>query len=453
VRWFGPAVADHKLSEYLFPDDPTHSGLFQMAFEQLAGENLPWELSLDQMPRRITRDEAILELDYKRVIEDEQVVKFLIVARDVTQSVRSEAFEQSTREQHELVTRLLQDKQGFTQFVRDAEALLSALDSERDLRAIKQHLHTLKGNVSLFGLTSLAERCHSLEEQIAVATEPPSAESIADLALLWRLRLSSIETFLTAMSETRLEIEKSEHDRLILSLIDRTDSVEIVNMVEVWSWPRTAERLARLRASAEHLSQRLEKSVEVSITHNELRAPRDYLEKFWSTLIHVVRNAVDHGAETEAERVASGKPRAMQLELITERNHSGFVISVRDDGRGIDRGALLQAARKLNPKVAEDAWLEELVFMDGVSSRDVVNETSGRGVGLSAVRQACLAEGGHCEVSTAPGRGTTFRFVFRAPVVKPGALAARLERRWSLTPSSEPPANQQTGADIPARAR
>jgi chemotaxis protein histidine kinase CheA len=287
--------------------------------------------------------------------------------------------------------------------------------------------------------------CHAIEDHIAESNALPSAKEVADLAALWRTRLTSIETFLTAMSENRLEIEKSEHDKLILSLIDRTDSVEIVNMVEVWSWPRTSERLVRLRAHAEYLGKRLQKPLEVRLVHNELRAPRDYLEKFWPTLIHVVRNAVDHGAESEAERAAARKPRVTQLELATERSDAGFVISVRDDGRGVDRAALLVAARRLNPTVRDDTPLEQLLFMDGVSSRSEVTHTSGRGVGLSAVGQACLAEGGRVEVITSPGQGTTFRFIFRAPVVKPGALAARLERRWSLLPESEP-ANTQRAA-------
>lgn len=446
-RWFGDLRAGQRLSDCLFGDDPEQAGLFAMAFDQLTEDIMPWELSRDQMPNRVQREDRILELDYKRVLEAGEFSKVLVIARDVTESVHSEAFEQSTREQHELVTRLLQDKHGFAQFVKDAEALLNALATETDLTVAKRHLHTLKGNVSIFGLTSLADLCHQVEDRIAENNALPSAKEVADLAALWRLRLSSIESFLTAMSETRLEIEKSEHDKLILSLIDRNDSVEIVNMVEVWSWPRTSERLVRLRAHAEFLGKRLEKALDVKIVHNDLRAPRDYLEKFWPSLIHVLRNAVDHGAETESERAAAGKPKATQIELITERTDATFQVCIRDDGRGVDRAALLAAARRVRPDVAEDTPLEDLLFMDGVSSRNEVTQMSGRGVGLSAVRQACVAEGGRLEVTTTPGKGTSFRFTFRPPVVKPGALAARLERRWSLLPEGGmSPANTQHAA-------
>jgi two-component system chemotaxis sensor kinase CheA len=203
-------------------------------------------------------------------------------------------------------------------------------------------------------------------------------------------------------------------------------------MVEVWSWPRTAERLTRYRAHAEHLAERLGRQVEVTISHNDLRVPREYLEKFWPTLIHVIRNAVDHGAEPPDVRQRQGKSPAMQLEFATSQAVDGFCVEVRDDGSGIDREVLLKHARLKSFDVSPDISLIDLVFMDGVSSRENVTETSGRGVGLAAVREACLKEGGSLELVTEPGQGTTVRFTFPRPVVRPGALAANIEKRWSL---------------------
>jgi two-component system chemotaxis sensor kinase CheA len=216
------------------------------------------------------------------------------------------------------------------------------------------------------------------------------------------------------------------------SLMRRQDYEEILAMVEVWSWARTAERLTRYRAHAEHLAERLGKDVQVTIAHNDLRVPREYLDKFWPTLIHVIRNAVDHGAEPPEVRQKLGKSPAMQLQFVTSQTAGGFCVEVRDDGPGIDREVLLKHARLKNLDVSPDISLVDLVFMDGVSSRETVTETSGRGVGLAAVRDACFKEGGTLELETRPGQGTTVRFTFPRPVVKPGALAANIERRWSL---------------------
>jgi two-component system chemotaxis sensor kinase CheA len=270
------------------------------------------------------------------------------------------------------------------------------------------------------------------------------------------MRLQSIESFLSALSVTRLEIDVVDHTRLIDNLLQRKDCTEIVDMVEVWSWPRTAERLTRLRGHAEHLAERLEKAVEVRIEHNELRAPSSYLEKFWPTLIHVVRNAVDHGAQPSAARIAVGKPAATQIVLSTISTDASFIVEVRDDGPGVDRDALVRSARAKHASLPPDLRIEELMFMDGVSSRSDVTQTSGRGVGLAAVRQAAEADGGTVDVLSDPQHGTTFRFSFRQPVVKPGALAARLERRWSFRPTlSVPPPSSpsNSNADVLGAAR
>ncbi|HKP59445.1 MAG TPA: ATP-binding protein [Polyangiales bacterium] len=440
VRWFGAVVPGIKLSAYLYADDSDAAAHFGMAFDQLAEDILPWELCRDQMPRRLELNAMILELDFKRVFEHNEFAKILITVRDVTEAVQSERAERSAREQQSLITKLLQDKAGFAQFVKDSEALIVSLAGAQDEVVAKRDLHTLKGNSGFFGLTTVAEFCHAIEDRLAVEGGLPSAAEVADLAGLWRTRMQSIETFLTELGGSRLEVDLSDHARLIESLLSRKDYAELVTMVELWSWPRTSERLTRMRAHAEHLATRLGKSIEVSLEHNDLRLPREYLERFWPTLIHVVRNAVDHGSEPAEQREAQGKSPRVNLKFRTEQTDDVLVIEVQDDGPGVDRAALLRSARNKQADIADDISLRELVFMDGVSSRANVTETSGRGVGLAAVRQACEAEGGEVELLSEPGKGTTFRFRFRRPVVKPGALAARIERRWSLQPL--PAANQ-----------
>ena len=448
VRWFGTPEPGKRLADYIFPEDPNQAAMFAMAFEQLAEDILPWDLCHEQMPRRITRGGREYEFELKRVVEQGEFAKILVIARDVTDSVQSERLERGAREQQALITKLLQDKHGFAQFVKDTESLLSSLSTAHDLTLAKRDLHTLKGNTAIFGLGSLADMCHAIEDRVAEHAALPTATEVADLAGLWRARLQSIEQFLSALSTSRLEIDLQEHSRLIDTLLKRQDCHEIVDMVELWSWPRTAERLTRLRGHVEHLAQRLGKNVEVSIEHNDLRLPSDYLEKFWPTLIHVVRNAVDHAAQPSEHRSALGKPAAMKLELATLRTaDEAFVIEISDDGPGVDRAALLRSARSKFADVPDNIDLKELMFMDGVSSRTEVTHTSGRGVGLAAVRQACEADGGTVEVVTGQGKGTTFRFRFRQPVVKPGALVAKLERRWSFRPTTSVPAPAPANAN------
>jgi two-component system chemotaxis sensor kinase CheA len=446
VRWFGAPDAERELAGYLFPDDPLSAASFALAFEQLAKGELPWELCRDRLPRRVTRGEAMLELEFKRGLEQDQFAKILIVARDITRAVQAERAELSTREQQSLIAKLVQDKTGFAQFVKDCEGLISSLANARDVTLANRDLYKLKGNAAIFGLSSLAAFCHAIEDRMAASGGLPGAEDLLDLAALWRTRMQSIEEFLYEVGSSRLEVEFGDHARLIESLLARHDYEEIIGMVELWSWPRTAERLSRLQAQASLLAKRLNKSVQVSVEHHDLRVPVGYLETFWPSLFHVLRNAVEHGAEAESARLAFGKSAAANIVLSTRVRDDELVVEVRDDGPGVDRGALLLSAEAKGHVVSAATSLQDLVFMDGVSSRTEATETSGRGIGLAAVKQACEAEGGSVELYSEAGRGATFTFRFPRPVVKTGALAARLERRWSLMPRTAANTNSRRAA-------
>lgn len=448
--WLGVAAPGTSLASYLFPDDELARDGFRVAYDQLLEGFLPWEVSVDQMPRRLARSDRELELEYKQVTAEGSEIAMLVLIRDVTARVKSEAAEQAAREQQSLVAKLLADKQGFGSFVSDTERLLAALASEQNLVLVQRHLHTLKGNVAIFGLGSLAGRCHQLEDRIEESGEPPDSNAVAELATLFRNKLHGIDDFLSGVSKSVYEVETTDHNALVESLLARKDYRDILEMVELWSWPRTSEHLARLRAQVEYVAKRLEKPVDVVVEHNDLRLPADYLERFWPTLVHVTRNAVDHGIEAVSSRVEQGKPERAKVTLRTFQTDGSFCVEVSDDGGGIARDALLHAANARGVTLADGRDPLLLIFEDGVSTRDEVTELSGRGVGLSAVKQACEAEGGRCRVQSSPGEGTRISFEFRRPVVKTGTLEQRVLKRWSLTP---PAASADQGSTTLPRAK
>ena len=144
--------------------------------------------------------------------------------------------------------------------------------------------------------------------------------------------------------------------------------------------------------------------------------PREGLSAFWSTFVHVVRNAVDHGLEPPEERRAAGKSENGLVTLSTRLEKSLVAIRVADDGRGIDWNQVSERARAKGLPNETRHDLEEAIFSDGVSTRDAATETSGRGVGLSAVRAVVAEMGGSIEIQSAQGRGTEFTFLF--PILK-----------------------------------
>jgi chemotaxis protein histidine kinase CheA len=128
--------------------------------------------------------------------------------------------------------------------------------------------------------------------------------------------------------------------------------------------------------------------------------------------LHLVRNAVDHGIEDVATRLALGKAEAGTVVLTACRDQGRLIISVGDDGKGIDWAKIKVKAVSMGLPCETREDLVEALFADGVSTREAVSETSGRGIGLAALRQVIARLGGHIDVQSTWGRGTRFEIAF-----------------------------------------
>ena len=161
------------------------------------------------------------------------------------------------------------------------------------------------------------------------------------------------------------------------------------------------------------LSMKLDKQVELSLVGKETELDRTVVDALGDPLVHLVRNSLDHGLEPPEERVAAGKPATGTLEISARHAGGNVIISVRDDGRGIDpaRVARKAAERGLIPADAVDAVdakaAAELLFHPGFSTAEVTSDISGRGVGMDAVRTTVRELGGEVLLHSELGQGTT----------------------------------------------
>ncbi len=179
------------------------------------------------------------------------------------------------------------------------------------------------------------------------------------------------------------------------------------------------------------LTLQRDQEVELRVEGGEILADRKILADLKDALTHLVRNAVDHGLEDRAERLAAGKPGRGVLVLAASRRGGEFVLEVRDDGRGLDSERLKIAAARHGLCAREElermgeAQLRLLAFRAGLSTKEQVTELSGRGIGLSAVRERVVRMGGRVEVETAPSAGTTFRLAVPVSLTSVRALLVR----------------------------
>jgi two-component system, chemotaxis family, sensor kinase CheA len=164
--------------------------------------------------------------------------------------------------------------------------------------------------------------------------------------------------------------------------------------------PRTMRALAAERS----------KEVDVEITGEHVEADRSLLDEIKGALLHLVRNAIDHGIEAPHVREAAGKPREAVVKIDARVVGDRLVVTVSDDGAGINVDAVRrELARRGLPIPRDDRELGRAIFRSGVSTREGVDAISGRGVGLDAVRDAMRRSRGIVDVAWTRGKGTTFR--------------------------------------------
>ena len=147
-------------------------------------------------------------------------------------------------------------------------------------------------------------------------------------------------------------------------------------------------------------------------TYDDIRLDPGAWRPLWSVLLHVARNAVDHGIEPPDERSAAGKSRHGTLTLTARTHEAGFRLELTDDGRGIDWEQVRRTCEQQGRPSDSRAELIEALFFPGFSTRQRVSETSGRGVGLSAVLSVVRELGGTIELDSAYGQGTRLSCTF-----------------------------------------
>ena len=206
---------------------------------------------------------------------------------------------------------------------------------------------------------------------------------------------------------------------------DLQDGIMTSRMVPMWQVFDRFPRVVRDAARA------LGKQVDFVVEGQEIELDRSLLDEIGDPVVHLLRNAIDHGLETPAERIAAGKSPTGRLSLTAARDRSAVVIRVTDDGKGIDRDRVQARAQEMGLLEAGRSDLTDddvvrLIARPGFSTARQVTDLSGRGVGIDAVHTRVRALGGTVDIRSTKGRGTsiTVRLPVTLAIVR--ALLARV---------------------------
>jgi two-component system chemotaxis sensor kinase CheA len=410
-EWFGPVERTMMFWDYLQRIDPTQAAYFEVGWSAVMDRFLPLDLCLDQLPKVVHKDGRTYELTYRPILDGETLDKTIIVITDVTVRLERERSEQRQRETMAIHRRLIIDRPAFDEFFAEASALVVAITETPhvELATLKRQVHTLKGNCGLFGIESVAGLCHAIEDRIDDAAMLGDDDR-ARLRTAWTATQQTRAALVDAGAESRVAVDREDYDKLLIDLRRHVDHEQLAAEVETWEFEPAGKRLALIREQIELLARRLGKApVDVSWPETSLRLPPRKWGRFWSAFAHVVRNTVDHGVETQERRATAGKTERAAIRLGITRVRDQVLVSIQDDGPGVDWAAIAERARERGLPCGTRQEIEAVLFADGISSRTSASGTSGRGVGLAAIRDTVRDLGGRLELTSHAGPGTLLR--------------------------------------------
>jgi PAS domain S-box-containing protein len=431
----------------------------KLFFDNIGGEELWYEMAKDQFPKEVPiasadgQEIAIwLGINYNPIVRDGNVDKVLVVVDDITERVRlrKELAEKSSREQRTAQTLVeLQeaDPMLLSTCVEDIDVYLDEIrriePNENNARVICNSLHGIKGVSRAVNLVAFKELIHDTESKILKQLNENSSGlkdgMVADLKRIrieWLELRPFIEAFrarITADSGNDVASEKEVGKDLRKSIIAKIEAarrdpksssaIDYLNAIEsdfcaMFQIPfKTLQ--PKIDSFFAQTRRKLGRKASLTFELNDAKVDRDVAPMACEIFYHLLTNALDHAIESPDQREAAGKDPEGQI-VITARVDGRMVhFTVQDDGKGFDTEKLRAKAEKMGTvkpgQILSEKEIWHLALLSEMSTAEKVTDTSGRGIGLSAVDERVKRLGGDGLIiaDSVKGKGTRFEFTIK----------------------------------------
>lgn len=407
ASWLGDVPEGEPIWRWL-AGDPALAERLSTNFCQIAWDLLPFEVTASQMPARIRRADRTYRLAYSQVFEDGAFERVLISVSDITAELQAERDEAARREMEQVLKTLLANVEGFREGLDEVQRLIGRL-GELDTPVLRARaLHTIKGSGAILGFTRFAEEVHAIEDVLADDPDAWGPDLRVRLEGAWATSFDFVRP-LVAQDDSGVSLHAEEYEQFTAMLQTHQVAGAVVQAAQSWSCPSIAGTFDRFARLVERRCHKTGLQVDVQTTGCRVRVRGEGQAAAVASLVHVLRNSLEHGLELPEERRAAGKSATATLLLAAEDVGTSLRITIEDDGRGVDVPKVREVGRRAG--LPEDASL--LACLCAGTTRTSADLGSGRGVGMAAVRDAVSAIGGAIEVYTTPGQGT--RFVLELP--------------------------------------
>ena len=408
-------IAGRSLGDFVFPSDSESEArkeltqLIDLIFNNIQTD-MDMIMSINPLSNRtiaVNRggsiEEIVIDAQFQRIVTDGEVSNVMIIFENKTALVRAEQELESERRRSETEIEHIQailriGPDSFIEFAEEAIGVVTQLDDSAErigdnkvVTELFRELHSLKGAARYMELKNFGAALHKTENLFAELRDgqrEPDSDTTREIRNHLEELYSEIESI------------KQINDRF--KQFAAKDGLQNLFAGSVRGFFENMQRMA------DDISATLEKEIRF-ITQTDFDS-LPVLKNMRDPIIHLVRNAIDHGIEPSIERISNGKPEAGIVELrVRDVGNGNCSVEIRDDGGGIDYDAVRSKAIDLglvSPNAASEKKLLRLLFMPAFSSRDEASEFSGRGVGLDAVHDAVKRLGGSVAVATTRGVGT-----------------------------------------------
>jgi len=292
---------------------------------------------------------------------------------------------------------------------KDADSSLEAFFDEQDEEVLESQEEEKLPSQEKSSFED-GQKPRNAEHHHVLPTQSIISVSVAKLDKLMDLVGEMVIAEAMVLQNPDLEgLELSNFHKAASQLSKLTSEIQdIVMSVRMVPLSATFQRMNRI---VRDMCRKLDKEVNLEIIGEETEVDKNIIERITDPLMHLVRNAVDHGIESADERQLTGKPKSGKITLEAKNVGNDVHIIVKDDGKGLDKDKILRKAREnnlitMNEADMSDSEIYKLVMLPGFSTRDKVTEFSGRGVGMDVVAKNIESIGGSISIDSEKGKGT-----------------------------------------------
>lgn len=379
------------------------------------------------LPEEISINDSVISIAYKVVKDEMNEESIMVIINDITEKRLLEKRMDEERKTLKMVVKSIINRLEFLDLVKDYEEFAQLNYKEtmtEDNEHILRQIHTFKGNFSQYDMVNLVPKLNELEDKLY---EMGSAFSIKDIdsnkLIEWLQEDLKIivayagNDFMKDGEYCYIKKDKLiEIERMIQQTLSKQECKVILPLIKNLRYKSVKDLLKTYPDYVMRLSERLGKVIKpIEIIGDEILVDTNYYSKMTKSLSHIFRNCIDHGIETEDERLESGKEQMGNITCEVKELGSSFEITITDDGRGINTNALEEKvlSEELYTKEEWDNMTQkqkcDLIFEQGITTKEEATYISGRGVGMPAVKECVIEIGGTLTVDSTEGKGTMFR--------------------------------------------